>query len=59
MSSVRSDSVGPVGARKDAVARYRENIDAMLTDAYPSMIDSAALDELIEADLPDATAAAG
>ena len=43
--------VGPVGARKDAVARYRENIDAMLTDAYPSMIDSAALDELIEADL--------
>ena len=44
--------VGPVGARKDAVARYRENIDTMLTDAYPSMIDSAALDELIEADLP-------
>jgi predicted RNase H-like nuclease len=43
---------GPVGARKDAVARYRENIDTMLTAAHPPMIDSSALDELIEADLP-------
>ncbi len=43
---------GPVGARKDAVARFRETMAEMLEDAVPPLIDSPALNELLNADLP-------
>ena len=43
---------GPVGARKDAVARYRETLSSVLWDAHPRLTESVALDELIYADLP-------
>ena len=47
-----SPTQGPCRRAQGCRDPLPENIDAMLTDAYPSMIDSAALDELIEADLP-------
>jgi predicted RNase H-like nuclease len=43
---------GPVGARKDAVARYRETMVEMLDGAEPMLIESPALNELVNADLP-------
>jgi len=43
---------GPVGARKDAVARFREALSEKLFDAEPCLQDSAALTDLVEADLP-------
>ncbi len=43
---------GPVGARKDAVARFRETMVEMLDGAEPMLIDSPALSELVNADLP-------
>lgn len=46
--------VGPVGARKDAVSRFRETLCAMLTDAEPALESSPALEELLTADLPSA-----
>jgi predicted RNase H-like nuclease len=43
---------GPVGARKDAVDRYRELLAGRLADAVPALLPSPALDRLLEADLP-------
>jgi len=43
---------GPVGARKDAVARFRETLHEKLGEAVPVLLDSPQLEELIEADLP-------
>lgn len=43
---------GPVGARKDAVARFRETMAEKLSDAVPSLDESTALSELVNADLP-------
>ena len=43
---------GPVGARKDAVARFRETMVEMLDEANPVLVDSPALNELVFADLP-------
>ena len=43
---------GPVGARKDAVARFREMLYDKLGDATPLLVDTTQLDELVEADLP-------
>ncbi|MCB9779508.1 MAG: DUF429 domain-containing protein [Alphaproteobacteria bacterium] len=43
---------GPVGARKDAVARFREVLVEKLDDAYPPLEMSPALDALVSADLP-------
>jgi predicted RNase H-like nuclease len=43
---------GPVGARKDAVDRFRETLSDMLFDANPPLNDSPALNELLNADLP-------
>lgn len=43
---------GPMGARKDAVARFRETLVEMLSDADPALLPSPALDALVEADLP-------
>lgn len=43
---------GPVGARKDAVARFREMLYDKLGDATPLLVDTPTLDELVEADLP-------
>lgn len=43
---------GPVGARKDAVARFRELLVEKLDDATPPLEMSPALDELVNADLP-------
>lgn len=44
--------IGPVGARKDAVARFRELLVEKLDDATPPLEMSPALDELVNADLP-------
>ncbi len=43
---------GPVGSRKDAVARFRESLYDKLADAVPQLLDSPALDALVNADLP-------
>ncbi len=43
---------GPVGARKDAVARFRETLWEKLCDAMPYLIETPALRNLLEADLP-------
>ncbi len=43
---------GPVGARKDAVARFRETLSDTLSEATPTLVDSPALRELVGADLP-------
>jgi len=43
---------GPVGARKDAVDRFRDAMHDQLGDAMPFLLDSPALDELLMADLP-------
>ena len=43
---------GPVGARKDAVARFREMLSERLSESEPELVTSRALDEIIEADLP-------
>lgn len=43
---------GPVGARKDAVARFREAMWERLGDAMPHLEETPALDALLEADLP-------
>ncbi|MDP6932588.1 MAG: hypothetical protein QGG40_06700, partial [Myxococcota bacterium] len=43
---------GPVGARKDAVARYRETLVEALADATPTLEHTLALEALLEADLP-------
>jgi predicted RNase H-like nuclease len=43
---------GPVGARKDAVARLRETIWDRLGDAMPHLEETPALDAILEADLP-------
>ena len=43
---------GPVGARKDAVARFRETAASMLNEADPPLEPSRALDKLLQADLP-------
>ena len=43
---------GPVGARKDAVARFRELLVEKLDDAWPPLEMSPALDALVNADLP-------
>jgi predicted RNase H-like nuclease len=46
---------GPVGARKDAVARFRELLYDKLGDALPTLLDSPALDALVDADLPSSS----
>lgn len=43
---------GPVGARKDSVARFRELLWERLGDAMPHLEETPALDDLLEADLP-------
>ncbi len=43
---------GPVGTRKDAVARFRELMVEKLDDAVPALNPSDALQALVEADLP-------
>lgn len=43
---------GPVGARKDGVARFRELLQEKLDDATPPLNPSPALTALVEADLP-------
>ena len=43
---------GPVGARKDSVARFRELLWERLGDAMPHLEETPALDALLEADLP-------
>lgn len=43
--------VGPVGARKEAVTRFREALSNMLGDAEPPLLPSGALNTLMEADL--------
>ena len=42
---------GPIGARKDAVARYRELVMARLMDGVPRLVTSSALRDLMGADL--------
>ncbi len=42
---------GPIGARKDAVARYRELLALHLPDAYPALQPSPALRSILERDL--------
>jgi predicted RNase H-like nuclease len=42
---------GPVGARKDAVSRYRESLAEKLFTAFPELDDSDALDHLLSVDL--------
>ncbi len=42
---------GPIGARKDAVARYRELISTQLPEAYPALDSSPALRALLDRDL--------
>ena len=42
---------GPVGARKEAVARFRETLATMLSDAEPPLRMTGALDTLLHADL--------
>ncbi len=42
---------GPIGARKDAVARYRELIVTRMPDAWPALKSSPALRSLLERDL--------
>jgi predicted RNase H-like nuclease len=42
---------GPIGARKDAVARYRELLSLHLPDAFPALTSSPALRALLERDL--------
>ncbi len=42
---------GPIGARKDAVARYRELLALHLPDAFPALVSSPALRALLERDL--------
>jgi predicted RNase H-like nuclease len=42
---------GPVGARKDAVARYRETMAEKLYCAFPELDDSEALEHLLGVDL--------
>lgn len=44
--------IGPVGSRKEAVDRFRELLYEKLGDANPRLVDSPALDALIDADLP-------
>lgn len=44
--------VGPVGARKDAVSRFRDLLWERLGDAMPHLEETPALDALLEADLP-------
>ncbi|MEL6346238.1 MAG: hypothetical protein AAFV53_24215, partial [Myxococcota bacterium] len=43
---------GPVGARKDAVSRFRELLADKLSDAVPELEPSPALNRLLRADLP-------
>ncbi len=43
---------GPVGARKDAVARFREILWEKLSEATPYLVETPALRNLLEADLP-------
>jgi len=43
---------GPVGARKDAVARFRDALIENLGDAYPKLLVTPALTRLLRADLP-------
>ena len=43
---------GPVGARKDAVSRFRDTLYEKLTDATPLLESSPALSRLLRADLP-------
>jgi predicted RNase H-like nuclease len=43
---------GPVGARKDAVARFREALWDRLGDSMPHLEETPALDAILEADLP-------
>lgn len=43
--------VGPVGARKEAVTRFREALSNMLGDAEPPLLPSGAFDTLLHADL--------
>ncbi len=42
---------GPVGARKDAVARFRETLEDRLCDAVPPLVSSSELDELLDVEL--------
>jgi predicted RNase H-like nuclease len=44
--------IGPVGSRKEAVDRFRELLYEKLGDATPRLVDSPALDALVDADLP-------
>ena len=48
---------GPVGARKDAVARYRETLSTILWDAHPPLVESVALDSSSTPICPVATEA--
>lgn len=43
---------GPVGARKDAVARFREVLFDKLTESHPPLLETQALYDLLDADLP-------
>lgn len=43
---------GPVGARKDAVARFRETMDELLADAVPTLLHNEVWEKLLNADLP-------
>ncbi len=43
---------GPVGARKDAVSRFRELMYEKLSEAEPPLLSSPALSRLLRADLP-------
>jgi predicted RNase H-like nuclease len=42
---------GPIGARKDAVARFRDLVVNHLTDAAPALVESPVLAELLDSDL--------
>lgn len=44
---------GPIGARKEAVARLREMITERLYDGRPMLDDSEALSQMMDAHLPD------
>ena len=44
---------GPIGARKEAVARLREMITERLYDGRPMLDDSQALSQMMDAHLPD------
>lgn len=44
---------GPIGARKEAVQRFRELIETQLYEGPPTLIDSPALSALMDAHLPD------